>query len=239
MNVAIIPARGGSKRIPKKNIRMFCGQPMIAWSIQTALESHCFDRVLVSTDSKEIAEVAETAGAEVPFLRPKSLSDDYVGTAQVVVHALNELEASGESIDYACCLYATAPFVRVQELRQGLDLLKQSAASYVFTVTSFPFPIQRALKLSKEKGVTMFYPEHEQSRSQDLEEAYHDAGQFYWGKSSAWINRQPIFSSYSIPLRLPRYQVQDIDIEEDWLCAEALFRSMKDRTHTTVQSPHE
>lgn len=234
MNIAIIPARGGSKRIPKKNIRMFCGQPMIAWSIQAALESGCFDRVLVSTDSEEIAEIAETAGAEVPFVRPKSLSDDYVGTAQVVVHALNELKTSGQSIDYACCLYATAPFVRVHELRQGLDLLKQSQASFVFTVTSFPFPIQRALKLTKEGGVSMFYPDHEHSRSQDLEEAYHDAGQFYWGKSSAWLNRQPIFSSHSVPLCLPRYQVQDIDTEEDWLCAEALFRSIKDRMHVTV-----
>ena len=137
---------------------------MIAWSIQAALESHCFDRVLVSTDSKEIAEVAEIAGAEVPFVRPKSLSGDYVGTAQVVVHALNELESSGVSIDYACCLYATAPFVRVHELRQGLDLLQQSSASFVFTVASFPFPIQRALKLNKE-GVSLCFILNTSSRA--------------------------------------------------------------------------
>ena len=227
MNLAVIPARGGSKRIPKKNIREFCGKPIIAWSIEAAIESGCFDRVIVSTDCAEIADVAKGYGAEVPFVRPEELSDDYVGTSDVVSHAIEYFAGHGFSYDYACCLYATAPFVTGQSLRRGFEQILAHRAAYAFTVTSFPYPIQRALKIQSTQRVEMFYPEYFEARSQDLEGAYHDAGQFYWGKKSAWLQAQPLFSLDSVPVVLPRNQVQDIDTEEDWTLAEALFRNQK------------
>ena len=224
--VAIIPARGGSKRIPGKNIRDFCGKPMIAWSIEAARAANCFDAVLVSTDDNDIAAVAKAWGAEVPFLRPENLSNDFTGTSPVVRHALGWLNEQGQPADLACCLYATAPFVSPTDLLQGLALLKERGASYAFSVTSFPYPIQRALRITESGGVAMFSPEYAGARSQDLEEAWHDAGQFYWGTAQAWLEKHPVFGERSVPVCLPRHRVQDIDTTEDWVRAEWLFRAM-------------
>ena len=227
MRMAVIPARGGSKRIPRKNIRDFCGLPMIARSIQTAIESGCFDRIIVSTDDAEIAEVARAYGAEVPFLRPADLSDDYTGTIPVVAHAIDQLCQGGETPDEVCCIYATAPFIQAEDLRRGLDLLRQHQADYAFSVTSYPFPIQRAIRINAAGQVEMFQPEHFATRSQDLEEAYHDAGQFYWGRAEAWLAGQPVSAGKSVPVLLPRSRVQDIDTPEDWGRAELLYRLLE------------
>lgn len=226
MKLAVIPARGGSKRIPRKNIRSFFGLPMIAWSIDAALKSGCFDAVTVSTDDEEIAEVARTYGAKTPFIRPLALSDDHTGTAPVVAHAINWHRSSGVVPTYVCCIYATAPFVQETDIRNGLESLERNKCDYVFTVTSFPFPIQRAVKITANNRIEMFDPANLNTRSQDLEEAYHDAGQFYWGRPDAWLENRPIFSSRSIPLVLPRYRVQDIDTPEDWERAEKIFPSV-------------
>lgn len=227
MKVAVIPARGGSKRIPRKNIKPFCGQPMIAWSIETALASRCFDRVIVSTDDDEIATIATAIGAEAPFRRPPELSHDEAGTMPVMEHALASLSLQQAGLTHACCIYPTAPFIRQEDLRQGLDLLIASDRDYAFTVTSFGYPIQRALRLDEQGRVSMFEPAHARTRSQDLEEAFHDAGQFYWGKAIAWLEQRPVFSKQSIALRLPRYRVQDIDTPEDWIRAEWMFRQLR------------
>ncbi|MEC9483022.1 MAG: pseudaminic acid cytidylyltransferase [Halomonas sp.] len=228
MNVAIIPARGGSKRIPRKNINVFCGKPMIAWSIEAARASACFDRIIVSTDDTEIARVARRHGAEVPFLRPAELADDHTGTIPVVAHAIEWLGQAGQLPDAVCCLYATAPFVRPRDLQRGWQALQESGAEYAFSVTSFPFPIQRAIRITPQGRIAMFQPEHFQTRSQDLEEAWHDAGQFYWGRAHAWLAGTPLFDSGSVPVPLPRHRVQDIDTLEDWQRAEWLFRAMQD-----------
>ena len=225
MNLCVIPARGGSKRIPRKNIKDFLGKPIIAYSIKAALESHLFDKVIVSTDDEEIAQIARDYGAETPFLRPEELSDDFVGTNDVIKHAITWCVSEGMQIDFVCCIYATSPFVTVEYLKQGFELLRHSNQSFAFSVTSFPFPIQRAFKISDDK-VSMFYPEHFLSRSQDLEEAYHDAGQFYWGNPKAFLDDQVMFSEYSIPIVLPRYLVQDIDTIEDWKRAELMYKSL-------------
>ncbi len=225
--VAIIPARGGSKRIPRKNIREFCGKPMIAWSIEAAKTSGCFDRVVVSTDDLEIAEVAKNWGAEVPFTRPAELSDDYAGTLPVIRHAVDWLHQNGETVNYACCIYATAPFISPEDLQRGWKLIQQEAVSYAFSVTSYAFPIQRAIQITTDGRVAMFSPEHFNTRSQDLEEAWHDAGQFYWGAADAWLEERPIFSDGAVPIKLPRHRVQDIDTPEDWTRAELMFKAMQ------------
>jgi pseudaminic acid cytidylyltransferase len=227
MKLAIIPARGGSKRIPRKNIKPFCGKPMIAWSIEAALQSGCFDRVIVSTDDAEIAEVARQYGASVPFMRPAKLSDDYTGTVPVIRHTVEWFIANGESPTHACCIYATAPFVSGLDICRGLQVLVESSCDYAFSVTSYAFPIQRALHITPQGRIEMFHPEHLDTRSQDLVEGYHDAGQFYWGRASAWLQGKPIFGPGSIPVVLPRHRVQDIDTEEDWVRAEWLFKAMQ------------
>ena len=224
--IAIIPARGGSKRIPRKNIKDFCGKPIIAYSIEAAKASGLFDRIIVSTDDEEIAEVAKKYGAEIPFMRPKELADDFTGTNAVVRHALEWFVEKKTPADYACCIYATAPFIQVEYLKEGYEKLISSGKNYVFTVTSFDFPIQRALRLNNNGEVEPFFPEHMLSRSQDLEEAYHDAGQFYWGKAEAYIQGLRSFSAASLPLILPRYLVQDIDSVEDWQKAEIMYNTV-------------
>ncbi|KQC04392.1 MAG: pseudaminic acid cytidylyltransferase [Methanoculleus sp. SDB] len=223
MRLAVIPARGGSKRIPRKNIRDFCGKPIIAWSIEAALDSGCFDRVIVSTDDAEIADVARQWGAEVPFIRPAELSTDYSGTLSVIRHAVVWFAERGIDFGQICCIYATAPFVSVDDIRRGLEILTTGGSEYAFSVTSFPFPIQRAVKITKDGRLEMFQPEHFATRSQDLEEAYHDAGQFYWGVSDAWREEKPLFSHIAAPVILPRHRVQDIDTPEDWVRAELMF----------------
>lgn len=226
MKVAIIPARGGSKRIPGKNVKPFCGKPMIAWSIDAAKASGCFDKIIVSTDDRQIADVAQELGAEVPFLRPCDLADDHTGTLPVIRHAVQWLNNHKLTVDYACCLYATAPFISAEDLQRGQRLIQQSFSSYAFSVTSYAFPIQRAIHINESGRVAMFNPEHFQTRSQDLEEAWHDAGQFYWGTAEAWLEEKPFFAEDSVPVKLPRHRVQDIDTPEDWARAEWLFRAM-------------
>lgn len=222
--VAVIPARGGSKRIPRKNIREFAGKPIIAYSIEAALKSQLFDRIIVSTDDEEIASVSQHYGAEVPFMRPAELSDDYTGTNAVTKHALDWLNANGQHVDYACCIYATAPFIQMRYLKEGYERLLGSGKLFVFSVTSFPFPIQRAIKINKQGEVVAFHPENYYVRSQDLEEAFHDAGQFYWGRAEAFLEDVMPYSPVSLPVILPRHLVQDIDTPEDWLRAEYMYQ---------------
>lgn len=226
MNVAVIPARGGSKRIPRKNIREFCGKPMIAWSIGAARQSGCFDRIMVSTDDREIAAVAERFGAQVPFVRPAELSDDHAGTIPVMRHAVEWLVKQTSAPENVCCIYATAPFISPDDIRAGLEILQGNRADYAFSVTTFPYPVQRALRLTQEGRIHMFFDEHYETRSQDLEEAYHDAGQFYWGRAEAWLEERIIFGPDSLPVILPRHRVQDIDTMEDWRRAELMFTAL-------------
>jgi len=220
--VAIIPARGGSKRIPKKNIKDFFGKPLIAYSIETALNSKLFDKVIVSTDDQEIAKIAQKYGAEVPFIRPKELSDDFSTTIEVTDHAINFLASNNEVYDYACTIYATAPFLDKEYLTDGYKKLKNSDAVNCFSATTMPFPIQRTFKLNGNGRCEMFMPEHSKTRSQDLEEAYQDAGQFYW-KDLEKKSNEIMFGKESIPIIIPRYLVQDIDTLEDWQRAEVMY----------------
>jgi len=223
MSIAIIPARGGSKRIPRKNIKEFHGKPMIAYSIEAAKKSGCFERIIVSTDDQEIADTALKYGAEVPFLRPAAIADDYATTLDVIEHAIQYLVKHNIAPEFICCIYATAPFILDDDLRKGLALIRAQKVEYAFSATSFPFPIQRAIRLTEDGGVKMFSEQCADTRSQDLVEAYHDAGQFYWGKTSAFIARKAIFAEHSKVVVLPRKRVQDIDTVEDWELAEALF----------------
>jgi len=223
--VAIIPARGGSKRIPKKNIKLFHGKPLIAYSIEVALKSNLFDEVVVSTDDEEIATIAKEHGAIVPFLRPKELSDDFSGTDVVINHALNYLKEQGKVYDYVCTIYATAPFLQEKYLIEAYKKLKNSDAKNAFSCTSMPFPIWRTFKIIEDR-CEMFWTENYYKRSQDLEEAYQDAGQFYWSK----VNQESdeiMFGKDSIPVVLPRHLVQDIDTLEDWQRAEFMFEALK------------
>lgn len=225
MNLAIIPARGGSKRIPGKNIKLFSGKPLIAYSIEAAQKSEIFDKIIVSTDSDEVAEVAKAYGAEVPFIRPTALSDDFVGTGPVVRHAIQSSMQADFNPQFCCCIYATAPMLQASFLVQGYAQLKAATdKDFAFSVTSFPFPIQRAIRL-KEGGVEPIQPENMPKRSQDLEETYHDAGQFYWGHTQAFLQSKPTFAITSIPIILPRYLVQDIDTIEDWQRAELMYQA--------------
>ena len=228
MKVAIIPARGGSKRIPRKNVRMFCGRPMMAWSILALQRSGCVERIVVSTDDDEIADIALSLGALVPFRRPAELANDHAATLPVMAHAVRALADLGWPLELVCCAYATAPLMDPADLRSALALLSESGARYVFSCTTFAFPIQRALGRGGTGGVEPLFPESIGARSQDLPEAFHDAGQFYWGRADAFVRQDAIFAAHSQPLLIPRYRVQDIDTEEDWQRAELLFRSLKD-----------
>ncbi len=224
MNIAIIPARGGSKRIPKKNIKDFLGKPIMAYSIEEAINSGLFDRVIVSTDDAEIAKVAKQYGADVPFIRPKELADDFTGTNDVIKHCINWLLNNDIKLDNVCCIYATAPFIKAKYLKQGLKEMIDLKKSFAFSVTSFAFPIQRAIKIHNNQ-VSMFYPQYLMSRSQDLQEAFHDAGQFYWGKVKSFLDDEVVFfSNKSVPIVLPRFLVQDIDTMEDWHRAELMHQ---------------
>jgi len=227
MKLCVIPARGGSKRIPRKNVKLFNGKPMIAYSIEAAIQSGCFDKVIVSTDDLEIAEVAKQYGAEVPFVRPDELSNDHAGTLPVIKHAVEFFDNQKTQPTQVCCLYATAPFVTAKHIQKAYQQLIDTQAEYCFTVTSFPFPIQRAIKISEKSRVEMFYPQYFNTRSQDLEEAFHDAGQFYWGTAQAFKLEKPIFSECASPYLLPRHLVQDIDTPEDLLRAELMHQVLQ------------
>ena len=226
MKLAVIPARGGSKRIPRKNIKMFCGKPIIAWSIETASKSGCFDRMIVSTDDAEVAAVAKDLGAEVPFIRPAELADDYSGTIPVIAHAIGWFQQQGLSPEEVCCIYATAPFIQAENLNKGLNILLNTDCSYVLAVTRFAFPIQRALRINTQGRVEMLNSENFGIRSQDLEVIYHDAAQFYWGNAKTWQSGKSIFSSDSCPIVLPYDEAHDIDTPEDWSRAELLYANM-------------
>ena len=226
MKCALIPARGGSRRIPRKNVKDFCGKPMLAWSIAAAQESGCFDRIVVSTDDAEIAAVAKQYGADVPFVRPSQLSNDHTGITAVVRHAIEWLNDQGDAPVHVCCLLATAPLLAAADIARGLEVLITSNADYAFSVTSYPFPIQRAIRVNEQGRVEMFNPAYFPVRSQDLEASYHDAGQFYWGVAAAWLNETMLFGPQAAAVHLPRYRVQDIDTEEDWQRAEYVFRAI-------------
>lgn len=222
MKVAIIPARGGSKRIPRKNIRLFAGLPMIGHSIRCAQDAGVFDRIIVSTDDDAIAEVAQGFGAEAPFRRPAALSDDHAGTTAVMAHAVQWLREQRQPPTQVCCLYATAPFASPDDVRAAGQMLESSDWAYVFAATTYAYPVFRCFSQQAGGGLAMLFPEHSQTRSQDLPEVLHDAGQFYWGQAQAWSEQRPIFGLQSAVLAIPRWRVQDIDTEEDWVRAEAM-----------------
>ena len=228
MIIAVIPARGGSKRIPRKNIKLFSGKPIIAWSIEAAIKAKIFDKIIVSTDDDEIANIAIKYGASVPFLRPEKLADDFTGTNSVVKHVIKFLNSNGKNIDYACCIYATAPFLKASYIRQGYNAIIENKIKFAFSVTTFPFPAQRAIRITKESRIEPIWPEFIQDRSQDLEEAFHDAGQFYWGTAEAFLNEDNMYVNNSYPITLPRFLTQDIDTDEDWLQAELIFKALID-----------
>lgn len=225
MNLVVIPARGGSKRIPRKNIKHFCGKPMMAWSIESAKAARIFDRIIVSTDDIEIAEVARAYGAEIPFIRPSDLSNDHVTIDAVFLHAIQWTIDHGSNVDYACCLFATAPFVQKEYLLEGLRLVKDVGAASTVSVTSYDHPIFRAFTVIPDGRIKMLWPEHRLTRSQDLPETYHDAGQFCWVNVKKYLVEQRILGDDVYPLILPRHMVQDIDTLEDWNVAERMMKS--------------
>lgn len=223
MRLAIIPARSGSKRIPNKNIKLFSGKPIITYSIETALASCLFDEVIVSTDCPDIAEIARRAGASVPFLRPHPLADDHTVIADVIRHAIAWYEQNSRTIDIVCCIYATAPMMRVEDLRSGFALVAGGDAEMSLSVTRFAFPIQRALKMDHDQELVPFFPEYMPMRSQDLEESYHDAAQFFCGTRDAFMS--PEKKIRLKPCVIDRKFVQDIDNQEDWDIAELLYQA--------------
>jgi len=229
MRIAVIPARGGSKRIPRKNIKPFNGKPMIAWAIKAARASGLFEHVIVSTDDAEIAKIACEWGAEVPFIRSAELSNDFVGTTEVIAHATQWAIDQKFELESVCCIYATAPFIDIGDIQRGYEELSSGDWDFAFTITDFAAPIFRALKITSEGSLEMLYPENFSARSQDLPEVFHDAGQFYWGRPSAWIEAKPIFGNRSKPIVIPRWRVQDIDTYDDWLRAELIYNQLKSK----------
>lgn len=223
--IAIITARGGSKRIPRKNIREFCGRPILAYSIQAALESGVFDRVMVSTDDAEIVEVARGCGAEVPFLRSARMSGDYATTAQVLAEVLEEYGKLGQTFDLVCGIYPTAPFLQPQTLRKAMELLEESGADAVAPVVRFGFPPQRGLVI-RDGEIRMSSPELYLCRSQDLEPVYHDVGQFYCLNAESFARQGCIVMEHTRPFIISELEVQDIDTEEDWRLAELKYRML-------------
>ena len=226
MNVAVILARGGSKRIPRKNIKQFCGKPMISWPIELAKESGLFEHIIVSTDDEKIAKISKKYGAEVPFIRPDKLSDDYVGIIDVIDHAVTWMYEQKWQPEAVCCMYATSVFLTRNDLNKGYETLKMGDWSYTFSATDFEYPIFRSFKDHPNGGVEMFFPEYFEKRSQDLPVALHDAAQFYWGVPNSWTNKLKLFESHSYPIKIPRWRVQDIDTEDDWKRAELLFKAI-------------
>lgn len=226
--VAIITARGGSKRIPRKNIREFCGKPILAYSINAALSAGIFDTVMVSTDDNEIAEIARSYGAEVPFMRSEATANDYAATNDVVKEVLDTYAKHGECFDIACCIYPTAPFLTGETLKKAVELLEENQADSVIPVVRFGFPPQRSVVV--EEGMLQFkWPEYMFSRSQDLQPFYHDAGQFYCMRTESFLAENRLFMTKTVPLELSEMEVQDIDNEVDWKLAELKYQLIHDR----------
>lgn len=224
--VAIITARGGSKRIPRKNIKNFLGFPIIKYSIEAAIKSKCFDEVMVSTDDREIAEVSEKFGAKIPFLRSQATSNDYATTADVIEEVILEYKKTGRNFEYCCCIYPTAPFISTEKLKEGFGILKIKKADSVLPVARFSYPIQRALKIENNR-LLMFWPEDLNTRSQDLMPAYHDAGQFYWLNVKNFLKQKKILTENTFSLEIPESEVHDIDCNEDWKIAEMKYSLLK------------
>ena len=229
MKIAIIPARSGSKRIPRKNIKLFAGQPVLAYSVRAALASKCFDEIIVSTDDEEIAQIARKFGASTPFTRPSELAGDHVLLVDVINHAIQWFQEKGQFVSEVCCIFATAPFVSPRAISLGLETLQATGRNFALSITSFPYPVQRAIRLSTDGSVCAMYPEFRETRSQDLEQGWHDAGQFCWGKSQAFLERTPVFSEHTAGVLLPRYLVQDLDTMEDWHRAEIMYEVLRHR----------
>ena len=226
--LAVIAARGGSKRIPRKNIKEFCGQPIIHYSIKAALESGVFEEVMVSTDDAEIAEIAKAAGAQVPFMRSKENASDFATTAEVVEEVVTGYKQSGREFDAICCIYPTAPFVTAQKLKDAMQLLKEKEADSVLPVVRFSFPPQRSVIM--EDGFVKFkWPEHALTRSQDLEPFYHDVGQFYFMNAKSFDTQKKLVMEKTVPIEMPELEVQDIDTEEDWQIAEVKYKVMQEK----------
>ena len=229
----MIPARGGSKRVPRKNIRLFAGKPVIAYSIKAALDSQCFDEVMVSTDDDAIADIAREYGATVPFMRPAELSDDHTVLASVISHAIKVYQSKNHEVSHACCIFATAPFVSAVDLRKGHDALATTGKHFALSVTSFAFAVQRALRLNIDETVDAMYPEYRMTRSQDLDEGWHDAGQFCWGTAEAFLQNLPVFAPHTVAVKLPRHRVQDLDTLEDWRRAELMYEVLRQTGEVT------
>ena len=228
MRLCIIPARGGSKRIPRKNIKEFHGHPIIAYSINAAIASQCFDKIIVSTDDQEIADISIKYGAEVPYLREAELSNDSIHVLPVLKDGIEFFENKREFPKEVCCIFATAPFIRPDDIAKAYQQLRNLNLGYCFSATSFSSPIQRAFKINKGHRIKMFYPEFFNQHSQDLEESFHDAGQFYWGKVDFFKQQRPIISEAASAFLLPRYLVQDIDTQEDWKRAEIMYKVLQE-----------
>lgn len=225
--IAIIPARGGSKRIPRKNIRNFLGKPIIEYSIETALKSKLFEEVMVSTDDREIALVAEAAGAKIPFFRSEEASGDMAQIPDVMEEVLLQYKKQGRKFDYACCIYSTAPFVKIENLKKALKIIEKTDADSVLPAARFSYPIQRALKIDEDDKLKMMWPENALVRSQDLEPAYHDAGQFFFLNTARFLKNKKIFTENTRYILIPASLVQDIDEEEDWKIAEMKYKLLK------------
>lgn len=231
MKIAIIPARGGSKRIPRKNIKPFAGRPMISYAIDAARQSRLFDRVLVSTDDAEIAAVALEFGAEVPFERPQNLADDQTPTVPVIAHAIEFCRNAGCDVSFACCIYPCVPFIDVGDMIATLEQLENSETDYSFPIAEFPSAVQRSFRRSPQGQVIPLFPENQLTRTQDLEQAYYDVGQFYWGSVRAWLSNNRIHSS-GTGFIIPRWRAVDIDVLEDWHLAELLFEALSKRVQS-------
>ena len=226
-SIAIIPARGGSKRIPKKNIKSFLGKPIIAYSIEVALKSKLFDEVMVSTDDEEIAEVAMKYGAIVPFMRSDQNANDFAGTVDVLLEVLDSYKKVNQIFHFGCCIYATAPFVTADNLKESYDKLINKNLDSVFPVLPYSFPIQRALKINHSDKIKMFQPEHLLSRSQDLESSYHDAGQFYWFNTENLLTKKKLWTNNASGIVLSEMEAHDIDTMEDWEIAEFKYKMLR------------
>lgn len=223
MKIAIIPARSGSKRIPHKNVKTFKGKPIIFWTLKTIINSKLFDRIIVSTDSEKIAKIAKRFKAEVPFIRPKSISSDFASTQDVIKHSINWLQLKKMSPKYICCIYPTAAFINLKDLTNGYKKIQTNKWNFVFSAGKFHSSIFRSFKKNNTKGLKMIFPKYYKKRTQDIKETYFDAGQFYWGKTDAWKNSKPIFAKHSYLIEIPRWRIHDIDTMEDWKIAEKMW----------------